>query len=81
MGLPRRLLGFPRIGVEDVFWLGTLPPRYNRRTWGRGKLARRDAQINIENEELTVNGKAYGRLQTGDRVLVDHGVVSTKRAS
>jgi hypothetical protein len=30
-------------------------------------------------EELTVNGKGYGRLNPGDGVLVDHGVVSIER--
>ena len=40
----------------------------------------RDAYVTIVNEVLTVNGKSYGRLTPGDRVLVDHGVVSTKPA-
>jgi hypothetical protein len=36
----------------------------------------RDAEVWIRNEELTVNGTAYGRLDPGDGVLVDHGAVS-----
>jgi hypothetical protein len=36
----------------------------------------RDADVWIRSEELTVNGKGYGRLNPGDGVLVDHGVVS-----
>jgi hypothetical protein len=39
----------------------------------------RDADVWIRGEELTVNGKSYGRLNAGDGVLVDHGVVSIER--
>jgi hypothetical protein len=39
----------------------------------------RDAEVWIRGEELTVNGKSYGRLKPGDGVLVDHGVVSVDR--
>jgi hypothetical protein len=39
----------------------------------------RDADVWIRGEELTVNGKGYGRLNPGDGVLVDHGVVSIDR--
>ena len=39
----------------------------------------RDADLWIRGEELTVNGKSYGRLNPGDGVLVDHGVVSIQR--
>jgi hypothetical protein len=35
----------------------------------------RDADIFIRDEELTVNGARYGRLQPGDSVTVDHGKV------
>jgi hypothetical protein len=39
----------------------------------------RDADVWIRGEEVTVNGKAYGRLNPRDGVLVDHGVVSIER--
>ena len=39
----------------------------------------KDADVWIRAEELTVNGKAYGKLDPGDGVLVDHGVVSIER--
>ena len=39
----------------------------------------RDADIWIRGEELTVNGKGYGRLNPPDTVLVDHSVVSIER--
>lgn len=35
----------------------------------------RDSKIEIRNEELTVNGKPYGKLNKGDAVVVDHGKV------
>jgi hypothetical protein len=39
----------------------------------------RDADVWIRDEELTVNGTSYGRLNPGDGVLVDHGAVSIQR--
>jgi hypothetical protein len=39
----------------------------------------RDAEVWIRAGELTVNGAAYGHLEPGDGVLVDHGVVSINR--
>jgi hypothetical protein len=36
----------------------------------------RDADVWIRGQQLTVNGKEYGRLNPADGVLVDHGVVS-----
>ena len=40
----------------------------------------RDADVWIRDEELSVNGKSYGRLKPGENVLVDHGVVSIEPA-
>jgi hypothetical protein len=39
----------------------------------------RDADVVIRGEALTVNGQSYGRLNPGDDVLVDHGVVKIGR--
>jgi hypothetical protein len=39
----------------------------------------RDADIHIRAGELEVNGKAYGKLDPTDSILVDHGVVSTHK--
>jgi hypothetical protein len=39
----------------------------------------RDAAVAIRNEELTVNGTAYGRLTADMRVIVDHGRVSIEK--
>ena len=38
----------------------------------------KDADVLIRGEELTVNGKSYGHINTNAGVLVDHGVVSVK---
>jgi len=39
----------------------------------------RDADIHIRAGQLEVNGKAYGKLDPADSILVDHGVVSTHK--
>jgi hypothetical protein len=36
----------------------------------------KDADVLIKAEQLTVNGREYGRLNPADGVLVDHGVIS-----
>jgi hypothetical protein len=39
----------------------------------------RDAAVAIRNDELTVNGTAYGRLTADARVIVDHGRVAIEK--
>ena len=39
----------------------------------------RDAVVVIHNEQLTVNGTAYGPLRRDARVVVDHGRVSIEQ--
>ena len=39
----------------------------------------RDAVVAIRNEQLTVNGTAYGPLARDAKVLVDHGRVSIEK--
>jgi hypothetical protein len=41
----------------------------------------RDADIWIRGDQLSVNGRSYGRIGPSDGVLVDHGVVSIQAAS
>jgi hypothetical protein len=36
----------------------------------------RDADVQLQGGELTVNGQKYGRIDDADSVLVDHGKVS-----
>ena len=39
----------------------------------------RDADVWIRAEEVTINGKPYGRLNPNDSLLVDHGAVIIER--
>jgi len=41
----------------------------------------RDAEILIRGDQLTVNGRSYGRIGATDGVLVDHGVVSVTKGT
>jgi len=41
----------------------------------------RDADIWIRGDQLSVNGRSYGRVGPSDGVLVDHGAVSIQAAS
>ena len=66
------------VTVTDCYRLRVEPPRRTA-NGGYEFTPCRDAHVTIVNEELTVNGRAYGRLHPDDRVLVDHGVVSAKR--
>jgi hypothetical protein len=60
----------------------SVPPPYQFEDLGRAAYRFtpcRDADVLIRGEELTVNGRSYGRLNPGDDVLVDHGVVKIGR--
>lgn len=39
----------------------------------------KDSVIVIHGDELSVNGQPYGRLGSGDAVIVDHGKVSVEK--
>jgi len=77
MGHVRTKLGTHEIKVTDCYRTTVPQPVFaeSRYRWEPC----RDAVIAIGNEQLTVNGKDYGRLNAGDSVLVDHGVVSVGR--
>ena len=79
LGEVRTTVGSHPVTVTDCYRFKVDAPRMT----GDGSyefIPCRDAHITIVDENLTVNGKSYGRLTPGDRVLVDHGVVSTKPA-
>lgn len=71
-------VGTHPVKVTDCYRTSVPPP------YSSGKIFHftpcRDADVWIESEELSVNGRAYGTLAPGDAILVDHGVVSVKRA-
>ena len=67
------------IAVTDCYRTGVEPPRQVEGLPG-GKVTYRwtpcrDADISINDEELVVNGRRYGRLIRGDAVVIDHGKV------
>ena len=63
------------IVVTDCYRTGVPPPKQiDPATWQFTPC--RDADIQIRNEKLQVNGRSYGRLQPSDAILVDHGAVS-----
>jgi hypothetical protein len=78
LGEVRATVGSHPVTVTDCYRFKVDAPRMT----GDGSyefIPCRDAYVTIVNEVLTVNGKAHGRLNPGDRVLVDHGAVSTRR--
>lgn len=77
LGRVEAKLASHKVVVTDCY--RTTPPQPlltgDRRVWEPC----RDARVVMEGERLTVNGKDYGALNSGDSILVDHGVVSTQR--
>src|SRR4051794_19768691 len=70
-------VGTHAIAVTDCY--RTRAPEPQKTSDGYHYMPCRDADIWIRNEQLSVNGKDYGRLNTNDTVLVDHSVVSIER--
>ena len=74
-------LGGHRVVVEDCYRF-SVPPPQTVKDPVTGRLTYRfmpcrDADIQIRDENVFVNGRGYGHLKPGDAVLLDHGVVST----
>src|ERR1039458_7272676 len=72
-------LGTHTVAVTDCYRLSAPGPEQVDAT-AYHYMPCRDADVWIRAEELTVNGKSYGRLNPGDGVLVDHGGVSIGRS-
>jgi len=73
-------MGTHPVLVTDCYRTSVDPPRQ----LGTGRyeyVPCRDARVSIQDEQLTVNGRAYGKLQARDSILVDHGVVSVHSAN
>lgn len=77
LGEVRGKLASHNVVVTDCYRTSVPQPTITpaRQTWEPC----RDASIVIDGEQLAVNGKDYGKLNLGDSVLVDHGVVSVQR--
>jgi len=78
LGVQETSVGEHRIKVTDCY--RTDKAQATTRTESPGTIVHRyepcrDAKIEIRNQELTVNGKPYGKLNKGDAVVVDHGKV------
>jgi hypothetical protein len=71
-------VGTHRVVVTDCYRISVPGPEQAGAT-ATHYMPCRDADVWIRGEELTVNGRSYGRLNAGDGVLVDHGVVSIQR--
>ncbi len=78
LGRVEAAVGAHTVVVTDCYRTSVPPARQISPTSWRFTPCR-DADVMIRNEELLVNGRAYGRLHPNDGVLVDHGVVSVNR--
>ncbi len=79
LGRVEASVGNHTVVVTDCYRTSVPPPQKIEATVYRFTPCR-DADVVIRKEELTVNGRPYGRLNPGDSVLVDHGVVAIQRA-
>jgi|SRR4051794_33744212 hypothetical protein len=78
LGRVQATVGTHTVVVTDCY--RTNPPGPERVTEGVFHyMPCRDADVWIRAGEVTVNGRAYGRVNPRDSVLVDHGVVSIER--
>jgi hypothetical protein len=78
LGRVETTLGTHTVVVTDCYRT-TVPPPERIANGDFHYTPCRDAEVWIRGEELTVNGIAYGHLDPGDGVLVDHGKVSVDR--
>jgi hypothetical protein len=75
LGEVRATVGTHPVMVTDCYRTSVDPPRQVA-AGSYEYVPCRDARVSIRDEQLTVNGRAYGKLQARDSILVDHGVVS-----
>ncbi|HTS30586.1 MAG TPA: hypothetical protein VMH81_32160 [Bryobacteraceae bacterium] len=75
MGRVAATVGTHEVVVTDCYRTSVPPPVKEQDTVYRFTPCR-DADVIIRNDDLVVNGQAYGHLKPTDSVLVDHGVVS-----
>ena len=78
LGRVEALVGAHTVVVTDCYRFSVPPPEKIESTSYRF-MPCRDADVLIRGDELSVNGKSYGRLNPNDAILVDHGVVSITR--
>ena len=79
LGRVEATVGGHTVVVTDCYRT-SVPPPLKSEDPASGKVTYRfkpcrDADVIIRDEELTVNGQAYGKLTSSDSVTVDHGKV------
>jgi hypothetical protein len=80
LGRVEATVGTHRVVVTDCYRTSVPPPMKLEDAAYRFTPCR-DADVLIRNDDLVVNGQAYGHLKPTDSVLVDHSVVSVDRGS
>lgn len=84
LGRVQANVGTHLVVVTDCYRTSVPPPETKLEANGQTTyrfMPCRDAEIVINGDQLTVNGRSYGRLGPTDGVLVDHGVVSVTRGT
>jgi hypothetical protein len=77
LGEVRATVGTHKVMVTDCYRWSVEAPRQTGAA-SYEYVPCRDARVSIRDEQLTVNGQPYGKLNPRDSVLVDHGVVSVQ---
>lgn len=75
LGEVRATVGTHAVVVTDCYRTSVDPP-HQTGSASYEYVPCRDARVSIRDEQLTVNGQTYGKLNPRDSILVDHGVVS-----
>jgi hypothetical protein len=78
LGRVEATVGTHKVVVTDCYRT-SVPPPVKIEDAGYRFTPCRDADVQIRNDELVVNGQAYGHLKPNDSVLVDHSVVSVNQ--
>jgi hypothetical protein len=73
LGRVEATVGSHKVVVTDCYRFSFDPPRTIE--GGYRFTPCRDADVLIHSDELIVNGKSYGHVNSNDSILVDHGVV------
>jgi hypothetical protein len=84
LGRVQANVGTHLVVVTDCYRTSVPPPETKVEANGQTTyrfMPCKDAEIVINGDQLTVNGRSYGRIGPTDGVLVDHGVVSVTKAT
>lgn len=81
LGRVEAIVGSHPVVVTDCYRISVPPPqKFVEGTQTSYRFTPcRDADVWIRGEDLTVNGRSYGRIGPADTILVDHSIVSVQR--